>query len=707
MPASSPALSSALSVLQQHIGAPNADTAGSDPALAQQLMGAAAKVAASRPPSSTTTTTPNPAMERLPLQIGPWNTGLNMPVWASELAAGAGQKLTDAGLAAKQIGARALADVDPRFQKLPTELAQEAAQKRALDAPLLRTWGGWLGSNGAAFAPFLIPGAGELGAMTALSGAEGALTPTAPGESRLLNTGLGAGLGALGKVGGDAIGGVLSKVGAKYLKPALTDAQQAALEGGETLGMRVTPGERLGSTPLRQVESWAQSHPWISGPFSRLTRGNQAALDRTAAASISENADTVDATVMGRAADRLGDIFERVRNAERPADVDPTATQSFLDQLDEQHEGLLPGDMPIRSNRLVGQLDGLMQRAKGVEPNRDAFLADFEKLSTPNPNEPATRLVNGNVSVDLVRDPLDPNTVHLEGITALTKREGAGSAALRRLTDLADKHGVRLTLDAQSMDAQGLPQNALEQWYAKNGFRTIASENGWMPLMERTPTAGKVTAKQLGQLSSKLGKGAYKQMTTESGDRDLGQALYQVKDHVDDLLENSLTGAEREEYAAARGQYRNLMNLARRGVVNPSTGHVSGGALANRLQAVDRPGFLYGKNTSPLYRAARFAQAFKPIVGDSGTATRSANPFDPLELAMGLPANLASRFYLSPVGQAAVGDVAPVIGAAGRGAAFGVRRGAAPAARYLLPRLGATAVPWIRGGAPLPWVASR
>jgi hypothetical protein len=168
---------------------------------------------------------------------------------------------------------------------------------------------------------------------------------------------------------------------------------------------------------------------------------------------------------------------------------------------------------------------------------------------------------------------------------------------------------------------------------------------------------GNASAKQLGQLSSKLGKAAYKQMATPNGDRDFGQALYQVKDHVDDLVESALTPNEAQDYAAARTQYRNLMNLTSRvGIVNPTTGNVSGGALASRLQQADKAGFLYGKNTTPMYQAARFARAFQPVVGNSGTATRNMS-LDPLALPFELGAHLGSRLYLSGAGRA----VAPAL----------------------------------------------
>lgn len=486
--------------------------------------------------------------------------------FVENLAAGAGSKLADWGLGAEQIAANIGAKLDPsRFGGMPAQLAAQAAEKRKLDAPLLNTWGGSIGSNATAMAPAFIPGMQGLGAMTAIGAAQGALNPTTAGQSRLLNTTLGGAFGAGGKLLGDAAGGWLSRRVGSTFAPALTDAQKAALQQGEALGMRATPGQLTGSKPLQQAEVWAQSHPWTSGPLARVAAGNQGALDKAAAQAIGENDRTVDATVLGRANDRLGNVFESVRNPSHIITFNPQATKAALDGIDATYQGLLPNDMAIRDNSLVSQLDSL----------------------TAN---------------------------------------------------------------------------------------------------------GSATAQQLGSLSSKLGKKAFKEMTSPSGDRDLAQALYAVKDHADDLLESSLSGTERAEYAAARKQYRNLMLLTNRtGIVNPSTGHVSGAALAQKLQQSDRSGFLFGNNQTPLYSAARFAQAFKPIVGDSGTATRMANPFDPLELLMGVPANLGTRLYASPLGRALV--LGTMKGGAGlsRGAAAASRI-AAPAVRYGL--MGAGLDPW-------------
>ncbi len=159
---------------------------------------------------------------------------------------------------------------------------------------------------------------------------------------------------------------------------------------------------------------------------------------------------------------------------------------------------------------------------------------------------------------------------------------------------------------------------------------------------------GQATGKQLQSLTSKLGKVAYREMTSPSGDRDLGQGLYQMKDYVDDLLESGMNGKRLAKFQLARKQYRNLMLLTSRvGILNPSTGNVNGRALASLLQQKDKAGFLRGQNTSGMYDAARFAQAFGPIVGDSGTATRT--PINgATEFLMRVPYNIAAKAYTSP-----------------------------------------------------------
>jgi len=170
------------------------------------------------------------------------------------------------------------------------------------------------------------------------------------------------------------------------------------------------------------------------------------------------------------------------------------------------------------------------------------------------------------------------------------------------------------------------------------------------------------TAAQLGSISSKLGTEAAGEMSAKGGDRALGQALFAVKDHVDQLIGSSITDpALKAEYAAALPQYRTFLTLTRRPtLLNSSTGDVNLRNLGNYLQRYDR-GFREGTNTTPLYQAARFGQAStigsrppppilqpikfaayhavnNPIVGVlGGTASRLGAPVAPL-IQRGLPA---------------------------------------------------------------------
>lgn len=173
---------------------------------------------------------------------------------------------------------------------------------------------------------------------------------------------------------------------------------------------------------------------------------------------------------------------------------------------------------------------------------------------------------------------------------------------------------------------------------------------------------GGATREQLRALSSKLGKAARSNMTTQAGDRELGAALLGAQEIVEDAIEGSLNRAQRTAYGEARGQYRNLMQLLSGKAVNEASGNVNAQSMASVLQK-DRQGYRLGRAQSDLHDAARFGQAFPDIVGNSGTATRSMGPTD---YVMGLPGNLLTRAYLSPPVAAAVRGGVGATGAAAR-----------------------------------------
>ena len=181
---------------------------------------------------------------------------------------------------------------------------------------------------------------------------------------------------------------------------------------------------------------------------------------------------------------------------------------------------------------------------------------------------------------------------------------------------------------------------------AENVTTRPLTDNVLMQKVIQIAERGTADGVELAALTSKLGKVARKEMTSAMGDRDLGEALFAVKELVDDLLMQGMDDAARVAFSQARTQYRNLMTIESRGVVNPSSGNVSGLNLASALSSKDKTGFMRGRNQTPMYDSARFAQAFRPIVGNSGTATRMMD-VSPLSMALSLPSNLAAGAYTS------------------------------------------------------------
>ena len=195
-------------------------------------------------------------------------------------------------------------------------------------------------------------------------------------------------------------------------------------------------------------------------------------------------------------------------------------------------------------------------------------------------------------------------------------------------------------------------------------------------------SSGQATGEQLQTIASKLGGIAHKNMVTQGGDRDTGIALFRVKDMVDDYLSSGLSAENKKLFADARGQYRNMMLMTQRaGVVNPASGDLSGSKLASVLASKDKSGYTFNKNHSELYDAARFADAFRPLVGDSGTATRSMQNLS-LESLAKLPFGLVARLYASQ----------PVNNLAGM---YGHT-----ASRGLAPSAGQALAPWVQTSAP-------
>ena len=138
------------------------------------------------------------------------------------------------------------------------ELQSEIELSRKEDAPLLNTWPGFLGNvtgNIAASAPLLaVPGANTAVGSAAIGGLLSGLQPTVEGESRAVNTALGAGSGlggfGLGKLANKAVSSAAGRIGLIESKVAAKAAADAA---SETASARSAAGNAA-QNAYRQLE---------------------------------------------------------------------------------------------------------------------------------------------------------------------------------------------------------------------------------------------------------------------------------------------------------------------------------------------------------------------------------------------------------------------------------------------------------------------
>jgi hypothetical protein len=109
----------------------------------------------------------------------------------------------------------------------------------------------------------------------------------------------------------------------------------------------------------------------------------------------------------------------------------------------------------------------------GRKPNgekAEAFLKDFHADSQEHPFHHSARILH-NAVVHLSKD---GNEVHMHDIQSVAPRSGAGTKALKHLTNLADKHGVKINLYAKAYSNSPdhiRSTGKLMKWYKKNGFQ--------------------------------------------------------------------------------------------------------------------------------------------------------------------------------------------------------------------------------------------
>ncbi len=189
-----------------------------------------------------------------------------------------------------------------------------------------------------------------------------------------------------------------------------------------------------------------------------------------------------------------------------------------------------------------------------------------------------------------------------------------------------DFRNVQEPIPVSMADARRM-QRAADEYAEEWGVEVPARVGNTLRRFYEAARGGGISGREYVTQRSKLSKRAYKQMTSEGGDRELGLYLHEAVDTLDDAALRVAPKGRYDEYARVRDQYRNLKEVTR---FVDKKGNLRGPAMATRLaqkdaryQRGDSPQF---QETSDLHDLVRFAGQHQPIVGDSGTATRASLP---------------------------------------------------------------------------------
>jgi hypothetical protein len=256
---------------------------------------------------------------------------------------GAGDVFNTIGINARELWNRATGDIEG--QAIAQEDRAEAAKVRARlrdEAPIASAVGAALpslatlplglgaGTGAGMMAARLGTGTqlGRAAEAVALGGGLGAATSESGDMAG--DAGIGAGLGAVGSMAGQMVARI--SAGRRAAQEAaqaggwagtLTGGEREVLDAAQRAGMRVTPGQAIGSKAARDFEARLSSSPWTSAPFVQIDEANRLQLNSLAARAMGQEADNVGPAVRAQAADKIGAQFREVGRSMGPVDASP------------------------------------------------------------------------------------------------------------------------------------------------------------------------------------------------------------------------------------------------------------------------------------------------------------------------------------------------------------------------------------------------
>jgi hypothetical protein len=276
---------------------------------------------------------------------------------SGELAWGGVKKFGgDVALAADQLATSALSAMGNARAAERQPMLENIATNRKLD-PIMRTTAGQVGYTGAALVPAVasafVPGANTLTGAALIGGGMGALQPVGEGDSRGLNVAGGAAAGYAGQGAFNLVGRM-----AQPVKKALNTAESRAVQLLRDRGVSLSVGQQTGSRAAQSVERTLADNPASAGAMVRQGERFKRSYTSAALRTVGENAESASPEVLGRAATRIGDVFDDVSSKYTLRVTEPSIAAK-LTQLEFK-----AGDELLNDPRIATQIQRVRDAAK-------------------------------------------------------------------------------------------------------------------------------------------------------------------------------------------------------------------------------------------------------------------------------------------------------------------------------------------------------